>query len=212
MTASAGIMDGFEQDQITSCVGLSAAACKGLPGALLVTSSGGATSDPAIEYRSPATRVIQLSFSAHVPSAGAAQRIRLYRNSREDALLTSIVAPGQTAGDMIVVDALEGDRFLIAVEPTGAGGDLALHFFVSDPRVDFPSTCRLALAFESASDDKVDNLCRDPSRSFPNLSFLTVQRQRTHQHAGVPPSPQRWPVRRAGQLRRHRDRPVLQGR
>ncbi|HWU86499.1 MAG TPA: LamG-like jellyroll fold domain-containing protein [Kofleriaceae bacterium] len=173
MTETAGEMTGLENDRIASCTDHpTTTACQGLPGAILVSSGGVAASDPAIEYQSPAAQVIQLSFHAYVPSDGQVQKVRLYRNSREDVLFTRTAMPGSTVSHTMFVDALADDRFLIALEPMQtAVGQVALHFFVNGPIAAFPSACKLALAFESASGDKVNNLCSDSIMS-PTLSFL----------------------------------------
>src|SRR5690606_31269169 len=103
-------------------------ACGELRGALLVDSSG-ASPDPAIEYESPDARVIQLALRAHV--TGGPHRVRLYRNSREDVLFTAAAAPGAAVAHTITLDALPGDRFLVAIEPGDpAGGTAAVHLFV----------------------------------------------------------------------------------
>ena len=147
----------------------SADACKALPGALLVSTAGRSTpADPAIEYRSAEARVIRIAFRAHVAAGGAGHAIRLYRNSREDVLFTLPAAAGTTVEHQVTVDALPGDRFLVAVAPDGAGGAVALHAFVSDARTTFPATCQLAVPFSvpGTMANTVDDLCRGELRSF----------------------------------------------
>ena len=160
---------------------MTAAACQEMPDALLVTAAGMQSSaDPAIELQSAATQPIQLVFRVHVPSTGSpSYKVRLYRNSREDVLLTTTVAPGTTARRAIYVDALASDRFLVALEPMGSpGGSVALHFFARGPDPSFPATCQLAIPFPSAgtSATPIPNLCGEELRpmnsSMPSPLFL----------------------------------------
>jgi hypothetical protein len=151
MTPVANAMVGDANNRIERCTDASpVAACAVLPGALLVTSSGTSSpSDPAIEYTAPGARVIQLVVRAAIPSDSVEHRVRLYRGSREDVLYTAVASPGVKVEHAITVDALPGDRFLVALEPTGTqGGAAALHFFVIDAITTFPSTCQLALTFD----------------------------------------------------------------
>ncbi|HWO25786.1 MAG TPA: LamG domain-containing protein [Kofleriaceae bacterium] len=141
-----------------------AEACKEMPDALLVTAAGAQSSaDPAIEFRSDATQAIQLVFRVHVPASnGVAHRVRLYRHSREDVLVTVTVQPGETQRHAVFADALAGDRFLLALEPLGSpGGTAAMQFFVRGPDASFPATCRLAIPFPSgvSSATIIPNLC-----------------------------------------------------
>jgi hypothetical protein len=150
MTVIAGEMTGSGNNRITSCaLHPGAAACTALPGALLVTSTGATSAtDPAIEFKAPTSQVLQLSLHAFVP-AGDDQTIRLYRNSREDVLFTQIATAGTPVAHEITVDALPGDRFLVAVAPTGNGtADVGLELFASAAAKAFPSTCQLALRFD----------------------------------------------------------------
>jgi concanavalin A-like lectin/glucanase superfamily protein len=152
MTGTTTMMGTDPGNRITSCAANpTAVACSALPEALLV-SSAGATSkaDPAIEFTAPKKQVIQLSLHAFVPGGAADQTIRLYRNSREDVLFTGTAIAGTTLAHAITLDALAGDRFLVAVAPTGNGAtDVGLQLFVNDTRATFPSTCQLALPFTS---------------------------------------------------------------
>ena len=164
MTPVAEAMIGAVNNRIERCADKpSAAACTGLPDALLVTSSGTSSkADPALVYTSPDARVIQLVLHANIPSGSVAQRIRLYRNSREDVLFTASAAPGDSVAHTITVDALAGDRFLVALEPTGTqGGTAALTFFIIDANKTFPSLCQLALTFAdpTVGTSTVANLC-----------------------------------------------------
>ena len=143
------------RNQITKCTASStAAACRALPDALLVSTAGSqSNADPAIEFTAPANQVLQLSLHALVPDGAPAQTIRLYRNSREDVLFTGTATAGATLARTITLDALQGDRFLVAVAPPGNGTTgVALQLFVNaPPGTTFPSTCQLALPFESTS-------------------------------------------------------------
>jgi hypothetical protein len=153
-------------NQITTCAANSdAPACKDLPGALLVSSAGALTpADPAIEFIAPEAQVIQLSLRVLMPS-GAPQTIRLYRNSREDVLFTGTATAGIPLAHAITLDALKGDRFLVAVAPTGDGAtNIGLHFFASAPAgASFPSTCQLALPFTSPSSSDTNDICSGAS-------------------------------------------------
>jgi hypothetical protein len=160
--SGSAMMSMFLSNQIERC-NPAAAACQALPGALLVTSAGMQSSaDPAIELKSPATQTIQLAFRAHVPLGSPSHRIRLYRNSREDVLVTALAEPGKTASRAVFVDALVSDRFLIAVEPTASpGGPVALQFFARGPDASFPSVCQLAIPFPETgmTTPTIPNLC-----------------------------------------------------
>jgi hypothetical protein len=148
-------------NHITTCAAhASAPACKTLPGALLVSSAGATSAaDPAIEITAPASQVIQLSLRAFVPG-GDDQTIRIYRNSREDVLFTGTAAAGTALDHAITLDALAGDRFLVALAPTARGAtDVGLHVFVSATGASFPSTCQVAVPFAAAAGNTVDNLC-----------------------------------------------------
>ena len=163
MTASATAMTGaVPGNSITTCAAKpTAPACQALPGALLV-SSAGATSlaDPAIEVTAPATaQVIKLSVRAFVPS-GDDQKIRVYRNSREDVLFTGTAVAGTAFGQTVTLDALPGDRFLVAVAPSAKGAtDVGLHVFVNPTGAVFPAACQVAVSFAAAAGNTVDNLC-----------------------------------------------------
>jgi hypothetical protein len=164
MTVGAGEMIGAGSNRITSCaMHPEAAACTALPGALLVSSTDATSlSDPAIEFKAPTGQVLQLSLHAFVP-AGADQTIRLYRNSREDVLFTGTASAGTTVAHEITVDALPGDRFLVAVAPTGNGAaDVGLQLFITAADKAFPSTCQLALQFEVFTGNSFSDLqCRN---------------------------------------------------
>jgi len=168
-------MVGTANNRIERCADQpSAAACAGLPDALLVTSSGTSSkADPALLYTAAKAQVIQLVLHVNVPQSSATQRVRLYRNSREDVLFTATAAPGDAVAHAITVDALEGDRFLLALEPTGAqGGTAALQLFVIDANQTFPATCQLALTFDDTTivGSTVGNLCGAANAGFTYLS------------------------------------------
>lgn len=163
MTVGNGEMIGTGSNRITSCaMHPAAAACAMLPGALLVSSTGATSgSDPAIEFKAPTGQVLQLSLHAFLP-AGDAQEIRLYRNSREDVLFTGTALAGTPLADEVTVDALPGDRFLVAVAPTGNGAtDVGLQLFITAANKAFPSTCQLALRFDEipTGNSVTDVLC-----------------------------------------------------
>jgi Concanavalin A-like lectin/glucanases superfamily len=162
MTGDATTMSGADAgNHITTCAANpDAPACKALPGALLV-SSAGATSpaDPAIEVTSTTAQVLQLSVRAYVPS-GDDQAIRIYRNSREDVLFTGTATAGTPFDHAVTLDALPGDRFLVALAPSAKGAaDVGLHVFVNPTGAVFPSACQVAVPFSSAAGNTVDNLC-----------------------------------------------------
>lgn len=163
MTATGNVFTGSDpRNKITTCAEQpTAPACGELPGALL-GSTGGATSaaDPALEYTVETNDVIQLSVRVHVPSGSLAQSVRIYRNSREDVLVTAPALPGITLDRAITLDALAGDRFLVALAPEANGAtDVAIQLFVNTTGAVFPSKCQLALDFSSAVGNDVDNLC-----------------------------------------------------
>jgi hypothetical protein len=159
-TTEVGTMDAM--NKIDSCANDSSApACAQLPDALLVSSSGsGSVADPAIEWTSTSNQIVAIELGAFVPSSGAPQTIRLYRNAREDALVTVEAMPGTRADGSIVLDALAGDRFLVAVAPVAAGtADVGLQFFASQGAGTFPQQCQLALQMSSVSGNTMPNQC-----------------------------------------------------
>jgi hypothetical protein len=162
MTVAGMAMTGVDPgNHITTCAANpQAAACKALPGALLVSSAGATSAaDPALEITTPTAQVVQLSLHAYVP-AGDDQTIRIYRNSREDVLYTGVATAGTVLDRAITLDALAGDRFLVALAPTTKGAtDVGLHVFVNPTGAAFPSTCQVAMSFAAAAGNTVDNLC-----------------------------------------------------
>jgi Concanavalin A-like lectin/glucanases superfamily len=174
-------------NRITSCAARpGAAACRALPRALLVSSSGradpagpGAPSDPAIELilgSDDSNKVIELRLRLVVPS-GPDQRVRLYRNSREDSLITAVVSTGAPYDQAIELDALAGDRFYVSIEPAAGSGppvaDLGLHLTATAVAKTFPATCQLALPFEAVTDNSLTDVCGD--RVFTQLDAGNAQ-------------------------------------
>lgn len=162
MTASALVMTGADPgNRITSCAAKrDAPACQALPGALLVSAAGAqSAADPAIEFTAARPQVIQLAIRAYVP-AGADQAIRIYRNSREDVLFTGVAVAGALLEQLITLDALAGDRFLVALAPAASGAaDVALQVFVSGAAASFPDSCQLAVTFSASAGNTIENLC-----------------------------------------------------
>ncbi len=167
-TAMTGVLTGMTgQDpgnRITTCTAHpNAPACDALPRALLVSAAGtGSQADPAIEFTAATAQVVKLNLHVLVPS-GDNQTIRLYRNSREDALFTGTATAGNRFDQTVTLDALPNDRFLVAVVPTGPSGatDVGLDLSVDAESAMFPSTCQLALRCDSITGDTtVDPLCR----------------------------------------------------
>lgn len=163
MTAGTDGMTGADPaNAITTCAARpDAAACAALPGALLVSTAGAsAAADPALEVTAPDQQVLQLSLRVHVPAGSVAQSVRLYRNSREDVLVAELAAPGTTFEQALEVDALPGDRFLLALAPNALGAsDVGVHFYVATTGAAFPSTCQMAVTFDAAVGNLVSNPC-----------------------------------------------------
>jgi hypothetical protein len=183
-TWSAMIIDGTQMksedstDRITSCTAQpDAPACSALPGALLVTSTG-AGHDPAISFTAASAQVIELRLRAYQPS-GTAQDVWLYRNSREDALFIGQATAGTPLDRTVALDALAGDRFLVAIGPNGAPSDsvsqIALDLTVNATTMAFPSACQLMLSFESVVGNSTRNLCREQVFSLVDASLRQVQ-------------------------------------
>ncbi len=178
MTPTGMAMVGTVNNRIERCADQpSAAACAGLSDALLVTSSGTSSkADPALLYTAAKAQVMQLVLHVNVPQGSATHRVRLYRNSREDVLFTTTAAPGDMVAHEITVDALEGDRFLVALEPIDAqGGTAALQFSFIDTHQTFPSTCQLALTFADSTvvSSTVANLCGAANAGFTYIYDTT---------------------------------------
>jgi hypothetical protein len=148
-----------------------AAGCQTQRDALLISSTGAPMADPAIEFTFQRTmpQAVRIAFRAH---ASADHAIHLYRNSREDILFRGVTETGKPVERSVLVDALPGDRFLIAFEPTSAsGGTVALDFFIYDTDQDppFPSSCLLTASFEEAAGNTVKDRCT--SRDLTSKAF-----------------------------------------
>ncbi len=150
-------------NRITTCKGTTGvAACDKLTDALLISSAGAtAIGDPAIEFTVPTSTVIQIALRVFVPD-GADQEIRLYRGSREDVLFTGVATAGTVLEQTITLDALSGDRFLLAVAPMAAGAmNVGVQLFAHPTGAPFPHDCQLALAFDGLSGSTaVNELCQ----------------------------------------------------
>jgi hypothetical protein len=161
MTPGATSMTGADaRNQITTCAARpDAATCKTIPGALLVSAAGPSSSaDPAIAFVVSTSQSVELRL--RVASSEGGPTIRLYRNSREDVLFTAIVAAGVTVDQAIMLDALAGDRFLVAVIPPTDDGatDVGLDLTVRASGV-FPTSCQLAVDFETINGNNVPVSC-----------------------------------------------------
>jgi hypothetical protein len=161
-----------------------AAACVGHADALLITSGGaGSLSDPAVEYDVATNRVLELAVRVAVPPSSGEHRVRIYRNSREDALFTAIAGPGATVAQTVRLDGIAHDRLLVALEPTGpSGGAVALSYFVIGPQMGFPAGCALAATM---TDDRLQpkgvlDACGPP------LSYLNDVNGAVLQTTGAP--------------------------
>ena len=139
----------------------SAPACTALPGALLVTTAGATSdADPALEFTSTSNQVIQISVRVAVPAGQPEQQVRLYRNSREDVLFTAPAAAGSLFERAISLDALAGDRFLLAIAPPAMGAaNVGVHMYVNATGEAFPKDCQLAVGFNTATGNTVPNAC-----------------------------------------------------
>lgn len=165
MTAMAdGFVGANPANAIRACTADSnAAACQALPNALLVSTASFATpgADPAIEFTAEANRTVELQLSVHIPAGGFGQTVRLYRNSREDVLFTGSAEPGVTLTHSITVDALAGDRFLVAIAPPAfAQPDIGVRLYIVGANATFPTECQLALSFSTLTGLTTDDACR----------------------------------------------------
>ncbi len=138
-----------------------AEACQALPGALLISTAGFTTpADPAIEFTAETNQAIELRLSVHIPAEGFGQNVRIYRNSREDVLFTGPAAPGVTLRQTIALDALAGDRFLVAIAPPAMGQpDIGVQLHVVGANATFPTECQLAIPFATLSGGTTQNAC-----------------------------------------------------
>lgn len=163
MTISGSTMKGQidAANQITSCKANNAPACAALNGALLVSSGAASQVDPAIEFVTPPDKppqVIQLSLRAYLAS-GTGQTIRLYRNSREDLLFTGPLTATTPVEHSVMVDALPGDRFLVAISGGTAASDVGLQLYVNATGQAFPTSCQLALSFDTTANGFAPDAC-----------------------------------------------------
>lgn len=161
-TGAPAVMTGADPgNAITTCQGSSAAACAMLPDAVLVSAAGAtAAADPAIEFTTPDAAVVQITLRVLVPG-DADQEIRLYRNSREDVLFTATARVGALLEHSLTLDALAGDRFLVALAPTARGAsNVAVQLFASATGAMFPRDCQLALGFGGATGSSLEDVCR----------------------------------------------------
>jgi hypothetical protein len=161
MTMMDGGFNGSGANRFSSCKNdSSAAACEALPGALLVTTTDSTAADPALSYTATSNQVVQLTVRIHVPVSATEQAVRLYRNAREDSLLTQVVTPGMTYEKALTLDAVKDDRFYLAISPTGQGSQLiGVHFYVNATGDSFPMTCQVALQFSGPMANSTDNAC-----------------------------------------------------
>ena len=168
MTVGGQVMSGADpRTHITTCAAHpEAPACGPLPGALLI-SNGASDADPAIELTVAAAQVIDLELKAFVPTGQGTQTIRLYRNSREDVLFTGTATAGTALDQVITLDALPGDRFLVAVAPVASGAtDVGLQLTTRANGATFPSSCKLALPFTTATGNTTPDPCGGPTFNY----------------------------------------------
>lgn len=75
-------------------------------------------------------------------------------------MFTGVATAGTTFNQAVTLDALAGDRLLVALAPTTNGAtDVGLHVFVNATGAVFPSTCQVAVPFAAAAGNTVDNVC-----------------------------------------------------
>lgn len=157
-----GFVGADPANAIKPCAGSSdSEACQALPGALLISTAGFTTpADPAIEFTADANKTIELQLSVYIPTGGFGQTVRIYRNSREDVLFTGTAHAAATLTQKISLDALEGDRFLVAIAPPALGQpDIGVQLFVAGANATFPTECQLAVPFWGLSGLTTDNVC-----------------------------------------------------
>ncbi|HUS32701.1 MAG TPA: LamG domain-containing protein [Kofleriaceae bacterium] len=148
-------------NKFSPCAGSSAAACTMLPGALLVSTAGKSdAADPALEFSSSSNQVIKISLRVYIENGGD-HMVRLYRNAREDSLYTFTATQGNMLETSITLDALAGERFLLALAPTNAGAqDIGVQLFINGTTTVFPQECQMALQFnEAATGNMIPNPC-----------------------------------------------------
>jgi hypothetical protein len=189
-------------NRITTCkTRQGAPACAALPGALLMSSGATSPIDPAIEFTTPRTmppQVIQLALHAYLAS-GADQTIRIYRNSREDLLFTSPLTATNPVDHAVVVDALPGDRFLVAISGAEAASEVALQFYVNATGDPFPTRCQLALSFTGVNTTTTTTV-QDPCSkyTFTSLMFTAPPPAQTTKATPIVPGPGPYPEQMPG--------------
>jgi hypothetical protein len=189
-------------NRITTCkTSKDALACEALPGALLMSSGPASPIDPAIEFTTPADmppRVLRLTLHAYLAS-GTGQTIRIYRNSREDLLYTSPLPATSHVDHDVVVDALPGDRFLVAISGAEAASEVALQFYVSATGQPFPTSCQLALSFTGVNTTTTTSL-QDPcsTYAFNSLAFTAPPPTQTYAPTPIVPGPGPYPEQMPG--------------
>lgn len=173
MAGGAAAMVGQDAgNRIAPCADSDAPACRMLPGGLLISAAGGSDVDPAIEFTANDTAVIQLAVRAYL-AGGADQSIRIYRNSRADLLVAApLFAPGLVER-VITVDAIKGDRFLVALSGAQSASNVALQFFVSATGATFPASCQLAMPYPSVEPTRVVDSCGGSTFTYYEYSGIT---------------------------------------
>jgi len=204
MTLSSSTMMGQTDpaNQIATCRTRSdAPACGALHDALLMSSGAASEIDPAIEFTTPRTmppQVVQLILHAYLAS-GADQTIRIYRNSREDLLFTSPLTAKNRVDRAVVVDALPGDRFLVAIHGAEAAREVAMQFYVNATGQPFPSSCQLALSFTGV-DTMSTTTVQDPCSQYTSTRFAFTAPPPAQTFAATPfaPGPGPYPEQMPG--------------
>jgi hypothetical protein len=137
-------------------------------GVLLVSTAGNSNaSDPAIAFKSIATQNVKVTISVDFPAGASMHTVRLYRNSREDLLFSGVGSSGGSVSTSITVDGFNGDRFLLALSPSGAGAtDIAVKIFVNGTGMSFPRECQVGMQFESMITNGIPNVCGQGVRYF----------------------------------------------
>jgi hypothetical protein len=178
MMASGSDFVGTDLDnKISSCASSSKPACSILPGALLMSSAGGASAaDPAIAFTSSTSQVIKLSLRVRV-EGNAAQQVRLYRNSREDSLFTALAQPGVTLETSMQVDALPSDRFLFALTPADTRAeDVAVQLFINGTGLPVPQQCLMGVQWnELQTSGKSLNACGNALTYYDDSTDTTTE-------------------------------------
>ncbi len=191
MTAGMPATGAVSGNAIKSCGTSTTGACADLPGALLVSSAGGAGPVSALEWIAPANRVVQLQLGIRLPDGAASQVVRLYRSSREDALFNATVDAGVTISNIFTLDVIAGDRLYVTLDGP-AVTDVGVQLFVVGDAATFPSTCQLAISFDvtSTMTSDVVNQC--------GTNSLYTMKQYTPSQLPVPVTSMAGPFAEAG--------------